>query len=275
MLLDPSGQPSLITDPVRIKQIANLHYQTIAGSPPMRQITLQDMTPLWQDIYTPEESINRSIYDSLLHSPTDEEWHTTISALPNDKASGPSGISYEMLKNLSPSLSESLRELVTLCFNSGHISSQWKDTTIYPIPKPTDWNCHLKNTRPICLIETARKLMTKIMTNRLATILSEHKILKGNNYASLFRSSCHTSIHTLESIIHDSNALNKPLFIFLQDISKAFDSIDTNMLDLAIQRLNISQGFIKLVLNLFTNRSNRVITANGLSDPYKVKIGID
>ena len=26
MSLDPTGQPSLITDPVRIKQIANLHY---------------------------------------------------------------------------------------------------------------------------------------------------------------------------------------------------------------------------------------------------------
>src|SRR2546421_12206470 len=106
--------------------------------------------------------------------------------------------------------------------------------------------------------------MTKIMTNRLVMILSKHKILKGNNYAGLPGNSCHTSIYALELIIHDSNALNKPLFIFLQDISKAFDSINTNMLNLTIQRLRIPQGFIKLVLNLFTNRSNRVITANGL-----------
>src|SRR3954466_5193183 len=47
------------------------------------------------------------------------------------------------------------------------------------------------------------------------------------------------------------------------------------MLELAMRRLKIPQGFIKLTINLFTNRSNRVITANGLSDPYKVKIGID
>src|SRR3954447_22019016 len=47
------------------------------------------------------------------------------------------------------------------------------------------------------------------------------------------------------------------------------------MLELAMRRLRIPQGFIKLTLNLFTNRSNRVITANGLSDPYKVKISID
>src|SRR4051794_12409443 len=117
--------------------------------------------------------------------------------------------------------------------------------------------------------------MTKIMTNRLASILSAHKILKGNNYASLPGGSCHTPIHVLESIIHDSNTYNKPLFIFLQDISKAFDSIDINMLELAMRRLRIPQGFIKLNLSLFTNRSNRVITANDLLDPFKVKIGID
>src|SRR2546429_4814327 len=117
--------------------------------------------------------------------------------------------------------------------------------------------------------------MTKIMTNRLASILNAHKILKGNNYAGLPEGSCHTPIHILESIIHDSNTYNKPLFIFLQDILKAFDSIDINMLELAMQRLKIPQGFIKLTLNLFNNRSNRVITTNGLSDPYKVKISID
>src|SRR2546429_7519740 len=117
--------------------------------------------------------------------------------------------------------------------------------------------------------------MTKIMTNRLTSILNAHKILKGNNYAGLPGGSCHTPIHVLELIIHDSNTYNKPLFIFLQDILKAFDSIDINMLELAMQRLRIPQGFIKLTLNLFNNRSNRVITANDLSDPYKVKISID
>src|SRR4051795_443004 len=69
--------------------------------------------------------------------------------------------------------------------HSPHIPSQWKDATIYPIPKPMDWNCYLKNTRPITLLETARKLMTKIMTNRLANILHRHNILKGEYFNSV------------------------------------------------------------------------------------------
>ena len=117
--------------------------------------------------------------------------------------------------------------------------------------------------------------MTKIMTNRLALILHRFKILKGNNYAGLPGGSCHTPIHVLESLIHDSASLDKLIFIFLQDISKAFDSIDINILEHAMDCLKIPKSFTKLTLALFTNRSNRVITANGLLDPYKVKIGID
>src|SRR4051794_32042791 len=76
------------------------------------------MTSLWQDIYTPQQDINTSIYDSLLIAHTDDEWQHTIAALPNDKAPGPSNISYEMLKKMTPALSEYLRDIVTLCFNS-------------------------------------------------------------------------------------------------------------------------------------------------------------
>src|SRR3954462_5971543 len=84
------------------------------------------MTAFWQDIYTPQHDINSFIYDSLLIAPTDEKWQHTISALPNDKASGPSNISYEMLKKMTPPLSEYLRDIVILCFNSDHILSHGK-----------------------------------------------------------------------------------------------------------------------------------------------------
>src|SRR4051794_6469349 len=100
-----------------------------------------------------------------------------------------------------------------------------------------EWNYSLKNIRLITLLETACKLMTKIMNNRLVTILHQHHILKENNYANLSGGSCYTLIHILKSIIHDVKIHNRPLFIFLQDISKAFDSIDTHMLQLAMDYL--------------------------------------
>ena len=79
----------------------------------------------------------------------------------------------------------------------------------------------------------------------------------------------------LENIMNDAKTHNKPLFIFLQDISKAFDSMDPRMLRLAMARLRIPTTFINLTLELFTNRYNTIITAFGPTKPYQVQIGID
>src|SRR4051812_3208616 len=83
------------------------------------------------------------------------------------------------------------------------------------------------------------------------------------------------TIAILESIIQDVKSHNKPLFIFLQVISKAFDSMDIRMLSLAMQCLKIPAGFIKLVSALFTNRYNTVIMSYGHLAPYKTEIRID
>ena len=119
------------------------------------------------------------IYNNLLTRLTDEEWSSVISSLPNGLAARLSGISYELIKNLPDSASKYLRDFVSNCYTSHMIPSQWKDATIYSIPKPHDWNCYLNNIRPITLLDTARKIMTKILNRRLDAILANNNVLKG------------------------------------------------------------------------------------------------
>src|SRR3989337_579449 len=61
----------------------------------------------------------------------------------------------------------------------------------------------------------------------------------------------------------------------MQDLSKAYDRVDLKILKLALSRIKIPTPCIDLIINLFTNRRNAVFTADGLSDLYNVKIGID
>src|SRR5215469_10088465 len=103
----------------------------------------------------------------------------------------------------------------------------------------------------------------------------EHDVLTGKNYAGLPGNSCDPPLLLFEHLLQDAKFNQKPLYILQQDISKAFDSIDTNMLRLAMARLHIPSRFIDLTLELFTDRHNTVITAFGHTDPYKVQIGID
>src|SRR3954452_17273643 len=228
------NEHTLETDPVRVKELTNDHFKTIAGIPPLTPPTIDKMSDRWQLAYLPSDEINPTIYKDLLAPPTDEEWKEAIKNLPNNKAAGLSGIPYDLIKQLPEEASLYLKLFITECFNLEEIPSHWKDATIYPIPKLYDWNCYLSNTRPITLLDTARKLMTKIMNKRLSSILVNNNILKENNYVGLLGSNCALPIVTLEFIIQDAKFNNKPLFIFLQDISKAFNSMDVNMLKLAM-----------------------------------------
>ena len=53
-------------------------------------------------------------------------------------------------------------------------------------------------------------------------------------------------IHTIDTLINDAKNNTKPLWILSQDISKAFDSINLNMLLLAMHVLNFPSYFVNL-----------------------------
>ena len=102
-----------------------------------------------------------------------QELNDVIKDLPLNKASGPSQITYEMLKTLSTKTKGKLNEIFLCYIISSSIPKSWKSSNIYPIPKNREWEAKLANTRPIMLMETTRKCFTKIITNRLSTICKE------------------------------------------------------------------------------------------------------
>jgi hypothetical protein len=74
--------------------------------------------------------------------------------------------------------------------------------------------------KPITLIETARKLMVKILTNNLSKILMENRVLEKSNYASLLNNSTFEPFKIIQGII-DANKYKKEVWIFIMNISKA------------------------------------------------------
>ena len=63
-----------------------------------------------------------------------------------------------------------------------------------------DWKCHIDKTRPIVLLEILRKILGKILTQRISHIFISHNILKGSNYAGLPGGSTFDPIHTINLI---------------------------------------------------------------------------
>src|SRR6266498_4984267 len=80
--------PYIFTDPIDIERIATNHYQSSAGIPP-NDVSIPNA---WIDKFNPQPHIDASNYYDLMILITEEEYSQIISALPNNKASGPSTI---------------------------------------------------------------------------------------------------------------------------------------------------------------------------------------
>ncbi|GBC08839.1 hypothetical protein RclHR1_08410012 [Rhizophagus clarus] len=207
--------------------------------------------------------------------PTLDEWIENIKSLPNNKATGPSGISYKMLKNLNEDNQFFLHAFICVCMDLNDIPDEWKKATIYPISKLKPFFANLTNTRLITLLETPWKAFISLLNRRLSRILKNNNVLKGNQFAALPGNSTFEPICMINEILQDAKENNKELWLLSQNLGKAYDHVNIFMLEKAMERIKIPSNFIKTISSLFKNRQNQVITAYGLTNPYDVLIGID
>jgi len=161
------------------------------------------------------------------------------------------------------------------CLSLEQLPKNWLNSNIWPIPKQAHHNNDLNHTRPITLIEHTRKIFTKILTIRLTTKLAKCEILSPFNTAALPYQSTKSNISTLNHILEDATENDKEIWMVLQDMSKAFDTIHIPTLSKAMERIHLPEKFIMIISFLFNNRTNQVITDHGLSNKYKVQDGID
>jgi ribonuclease HI len=262
----------LITSPPQIKQHIQQHFEQWTSH---RHVNSTLFNQYWADNYRPNNSINSEIYTSTLNTISSEEVYSTLQLLPNNKACGPTGISYEMLKHAGPTFLQVITNLFNQCLTQQRIPKQWKEGRIYPISKKPIFNGDLNNTRPISLIEHIKKLYTKILTNRLNTCLTKNPILSPYNYIALPGNSTSTPIHILNNLIEDSIHNKQEIWLLSQDMSKAYDSVNFELFQKSLERINFPPQLTNILMNLLTDRKNQVITNFGLTNPYSVHNGID
>jgi ribonuclease HI/exonuclease III len=267
----------LIHDKQEIAQECIKHYQNI-GLQHSSTSTYTPSSPLpdfWRKYYLPRQHVSIDQSNNILTPITIYELTSTIRSLPNNKAAGPSRISYELIKHLPEDFLHVIVEWYNSILSSTILPNIWQHALLYPIPKPDWWFYDITKTRPIVLIDCFRKLFTKILNNRLNKFLCSHQLLQHNNQAGLHGSSTMEIIMKLQTIIESAKDNNSPLFILLQDLSKAYDRVNIDLLYLSLLRINLPPSFCKIICNLFTDRTNSIILQDNISDPYDVLIGID
>ncbi|KAG9286860.1 hypothetical protein G9A89_012410 [Geosiphon pyriformis] len=84
---------------------------------------------------------------------------------------------------------------------------------------------HCGDEMSIALIKTAQKILSKILSNQISLVCSRFNVLCGNNFLVLKDTSIQLPIFAVGSVMENALEKNRELWLVLQDMHKAYDSI--------------------------------------------------
>ena len=101
----------MITDPIQIKDCTCKHFENWTK----KNLLTENLWPLWEKYYTPITNVNSEIFKDLMKNITIEELKNIIKATLYNKATGPTGISNEVICQLPNIAISVLLNLLNSC----------------------------------------------------------------------------------------------------------------------------------------------------------------
>ena len=203
---------------------------------------------------------------NLFMTPTNQyEILKIITKLKNKGSSGYDNISNILLKQLCPQICAPLSIIFNKSLSEGIFPEKMKLAEVIPVYKSKDiYSC--TNYRPISLLPVVSKVLEKVVYRRLYNFLIRNELLYNSQYG--FRSG-HSTINAITEfvgkIIDGFENKKLTLGVFF-DLSKAFDTIDHNILLSKLNRYGIRGTSLNWFKSYLDCRSQRV--KNGEKSSY-------
>lgn len=202
---------------------------------------------------------------------TSEEVLAAINEMPNDKASCPDGLPIEFYKNFWTIIQGDLIHLIHDFFTNSCSIKTLNKATITLIPKkktPTT----LTDYRPISVINTVAKIITKVLANRLQIHLSTLIALNQTAFVK-GRSMMDSFIAAREFLIH-CKSRKLPAVLYKVDFEKAFDTVDwCFLINLLIER-GFPPRWIAALLTILQSSTSAVRLNGNITRAFQHRRGL-
>lgn len=149
--------------------------------------------------------------------------------LKNKRSSGADEIPAFLLKECIVRFAEPLVHAINASLRQGKFPQDLKDTIVVPVYKKGDCN-ELANYRPISLQSSFSKFYEKVMFSRISDFLISKGILHTFQHGFLKQKSTDTAVFALIEEVLDALESRRAACGLFIDLSKAFDSINHNIL---------------------------------------------
>ena len=203
----------------------------------------------------------------------DEEFITAFKSLKSNKATGYDDISSNVIKNIYEEIKIPLMHVFNKSLQQGIFPDKLNIAKLIPVFKSGE-ESHVNNYRPISILPTFSKLLERIVYNRLYTHLTKNNLLYNKQFG--FQPKCSTDQAILHLIDELSDAFDKKQYIIgvFVDLSKAFDTVDHNILLTKIKYYGITNTSHKWLSSYLNNRKQYVSYDKNSTDKRTVLCGV-
>ena len=193
---------------------------------------------------------------------TEEELTNAVKAMENNKSPGFDGLTTNFYKHFWPLLGAELTRVYNYSFNNGLLTVSQRRGIITLLFKKGD-RTQLKNWRPVTLLNTDYKILTRALANRLQQVLP--LIVSSDQTASIKGRTIHDNTRLLNDVISYANEKNINLALISVDQMKAFDRVSHDFLFTCLERFGFGPSFIKWIKLIYHDVSSSVKTNGWLT----------
>ena len=208
------------------------------------------------------------------HEETEETISKLIDNIRIDVATGYCTISARILKDAKPSIVTPLTQLVNISFRTSIFPQKMKIAIIKPLFKNKGTEEDPQYYRPLSILSVISKIFERAATDQIVKHLETQNMLCPNQHAYRKNHSTSTSLIQLTEHIHKEMEKGNIIGIASLDLSKAFDTIDHNLLLRKLIDLQFNSNVTRWIKSYLENRNQRTKFTDYLSEEEIVEAGV-
>lgn len=189
----------------------------------------------------------------------------TLSTLKCGKAAGPDGYPTEFYKEFRDLLTPYLLKMYTQANLDGTLPPTLTEAIITVILKRGKDPEEVTSYRPISLLSCDQKILAKILTSRLSSLIG--KLIHPNQTGFIPN---FFNLRRLFNIMYSQSNKLKDLAVLSLDAEKAFDQLEWPYLFATLRRYDLGEQFEKWLKILYHGPTARIVTNKTLFSPISV-----